>query len=85
LDAADWAKAVGYDWPVLDVTAGVMSLSSVPHAMFYYVRLSDHIFGGIWIGAASVPSSLGVGISGLLSGELLFFFSFASPFLHLVV
>ena len=83
LDAPDWAKAAGYGWLVLDVQAGVMGMNGVPHAIFDYVRLGGHIFAGMWIVTASLPGSVPVKVSGIISGAWLSLFSFVSPFFPL--
>ena len=81
LEAPDWAKAAGYGWLLLDVTSGTMVLDGVPHAIADYVRLSGHIFAGIWIVTVSLPGSLPVKITGFIGGSWLFLFTFASRFL----
>ena len=83
LRAPEWAKAAGYGWLVLDVTAGVLALNKVPHDIYIYVRLGGHVFAGIWFVSVSWPGSLGVRVSGLIAGGWLFLYTFASPFLPL--
>ena len=80
LEAPDWAKAAGYGWLVLDVTAGVMTLNGVPFAIYNFVRLGGHIFGGIWIATASLSGSRPMQVVGVIMGLYLAGFTFVSPF-----
>lgn len=83
LEAPEWAKAAGYGWLVLDVMTAVLTLNSVPHEIYDFVRLGGHIFGGIWIATASLSGSRPVKIVGLITGIYLSGFTFLSPFLPL--
>jgi hypothetical protein len=82
LPAPEWARAAGYGWLLLDITAGALNINRVPHAVADYVRLGGHIFGGIWIIVASLQGSPMVMLTGLPAGSFLFGYTFASPFLR---
>ena len=81
LEAPEWARAAGYGWLILDVTAAVLTLNGVPYGIYEHVRFGGHIFGGIWIATASLSGSRPVRIVGVVTGLYLTSFSFASPFL----
>lgn len=81
LPAPKWAQAAGYGWLVVDVLTSVLTLNNVPHTIADPVRLGGHIFAGVWIVTASIPGSWPVRIFGVLTGAMLFAYTFASPFL----
>lgn len=81
LPAPDWARAAGYGWLILDVTVGVMTLNHVPTDIALPIRLGGHIFAGIWIVNVSLRSALPIRLTGLLTGIMLFSYSFVSPFI----
>src|ERR1700722_312282 len=80
LPVPDWARAAGYGWLLLDVTAGALNVNRIPHAVGAHVRLGGHIFAGIWIIMASLQGSPAVMLTGLPAGAFLFGYTFASPF-----
>jgi hypothetical protein len=81
LPAPEWARAAGYGWLLLDVTAGALVINHVPRAIAGNVRLGGHIFAGIWFVMASLQGSPAAKLAGLPAGLLLFAYTFASPFL----
>ena len=81
LEAPDWARAAGYGWLVLDVTAAILTLNGVPYGIYEHLRFGGHVFGGIWIATASLSGSRPVRIVGVITGLYLTGFSFLSPFL----
>ncbi len=81
LEAPEWARAAGYGWLILDVTAGVLTLNGVPYGIYEHVRFGGHVFGGIWIATASLSGSRPLAIVGVVTGLYLSAFTFASPFL----
>ncbi len=85
LPAPGWAKAAGYGWLVADVITGVLTLNSVPHEIADPVRLGGHIFAGLWIVTASLPGSWPVRVLGVITGVMLFGYTFVSPFLPIEV
>jgi hypothetical protein len=81
LKAPDWARTAGYGWLLLDVTAGVLAIRSVPHEVSEAVRLGAHIFAGIWIVMASLSASLPMKLIGVPMGLWLSGYTFVSMFL----
>lgn len=57
LEAPEWGRAAGYAWLTLDVLTAVLTLHGVSADIAPFVRLSGHIFGGIWFVAASSRSA----------------------------
>lgn len=80
LPAPSWAKAAGYGWLVIDVTAGVLSINSVSDTIAQPVRLGGHVFAGIWILTASLSGSTPVKVVGVIAGLWLFGFTFVSAY-----
>ena len=80
LDAPEWARAAGYGWLLLDVTAGVMTMGNVAHDVAFFERYGGHVFAGIWITTVSLPGTRPVKIAGVLTGVLLFLYSFVARF-----
>ena len=83
LEAPDWAKAAGYGWLLLDITAGVLTLNHASREIAVNVRLGGHVFAGIWLATASLSGSRLVKVVGILIGASLFAYTFVSPFLPL--
>jgi hypothetical protein len=80
LDAPEWARAAGYGYLLLDVTTGVLTLNGVPDPIPLYLRLSGHIFAGIWIATAALRGPTIMKVAGVAQAVSLAGYTFVSPY-----
>jgi hypothetical protein len=82
LPAANWAKAAGYGWVVLDVLTGILMINDVDHDTAWAVRLGGHVLAGVWIVASSLVSRpWPIRVVGVLTGVWLAGYSFVGSHL----
>ena len=85
LPAPEWARAAGYGWLLLDVMTGVLALNHVPPSISMYVRLSGHIFAGIWVMTSSLSGSRSMKYVGIVTGAWISSYTFFSPFVSMKI
>src|SRR5438105_15148524 len=71
LPSADWARACGYGWLILDIAANIMYLNGVDEHICTALRYGGHIPAALWIINSSLKGSRPMQIVGLLLALIL--------------
>lgn len=79
LPSASWAKAAGYGWLILDITANVMQINGIDEHITSAIRYGAHIPAVIWIITSSLKGSMPMRIVGILQALIMGSYSFIAP------
>ena len=79
LPSADWARAAGYGWLVLDIAANIMYINKVDENITTALRYGAHIPAVIWIITASLKGNRSMQVTGILQAAIMGSYSFIAP------
>ena len=81
LGAPEWGRAAGYGWILLDILAGVTMINGVSPEIGDYIRLTGHIFAGLWLISTSLRAGRAIRVFALITGIWLGGYTFVAAFL----
>lgn len=79
LPSADWARAAGYGWLVLDIAANIMYINNVDEQTTTALRYGAHIPAALWIITASLKGNRFMRVTGILQAVIMGSYSFIAP------
>ena len=79
LPSANWARAAGYGWLVLDIAANIMYLNNVDEHTTTALRYGAHIPAVIWIITSSLKGNRLMQVTGILQAVIMGSYSFIAP------